>query len=100
MFRVTVKFFLKKSKVKASVMSDRDRRVDHCLFLHAVSRIPDFIDKNGRDMEKKVIEQRKQNRSPFHEPWMISEVNVLKHSRGVGIREPLRPSDQAFICKK
>ena len=81
-------------------MSDRDRRVDHCLFLLAVSRVPDFIDKNGRGMEKKVIEQRKQNRSPFHEPWMISEVNVLKHSPGVGIREPLRPSDQAFICKK
>ena len=51
-------------------------------------------------MEKKVIEQRKQNRSPFYEPWMISEVNVLKHSPGVGIREPVRPSDQAFICKK
>lgn len=53
MFRVTVKFFLKKGKAKASVMSDRDRRVDHCLFLLAVSRVPDFIDKNGRGMEKK-----------------------------------------------
>lgn len=35
-----------------------------------------------------------------HGPWMISEVNVLKHSPGVGIGEPVRQSDQTqFICK-